>query len=85
MFVTAVVLDAGWAPRRTLSLAEWDHLFGMLEELDELCHEYGLRQALHPHVGTLVETADDCKRCSTRPTCVGASTPVTCSSAATTR
>jgi len=62
MFVTAVVLDAGWAPRRTLSLAEWDHLFGMLEEVDELCHEYGLRQALHPHVGTLVETADDCKR-----------------------
>jgi inosose dehydratase len=59
MFVTAVVVDAGWAPRRELSAAEWQHLVGMLGELDELCAEYGLTQALHPHVGTLVETADD--------------------------
>ena len=31
----------------------------MLDELDELCAEHGLTQALHPHVGTLVETAAD--------------------------
>ncbi len=45
-----------------MSAKEWDHLVGMLDELDELCHDHGLRQALHPHVGTLVETADDVKR-----------------------
>jgi inosose dehydratase len=59
MFVTAVVVDAGWAPRFELSGAQWQHLVGMLGELDELCAEYGLTQALHPHVGTLVETAAD--------------------------
>ena len=31
----------------------------MLGVLDELCAEHGLTQALHPHVGTLVETAAD--------------------------
>ena len=39
--------------------AQWDHLVGMLGELDGLCAEHGLTQALHPHVGTLVETAAD--------------------------
>jgi inosose dehydratase len=59
MFVTAVVVDAGWSPRRELSTAQWEHLVGMLDELDSLCAEHGLIQALHPHVGTLVETAAD--------------------------
>ena len=59
MFVTAVVVDESWAPRIELATAQWDHLVGMLGELDELCAEYGLTQVLHPHVGTLVETADD--------------------------
>jgi inosose dehydratase len=59
MFVTAVVVDSGWSPGFELSAAQWQHLVGMLGELDELCAEYGLTQALHPHVGTLVETAAD--------------------------
>jgi inosose dehydratase len=59
MFVTAVVVDAGWAPRFELSSAQWRHILGMLDELDALCAGYGLTQALHPHVGTLIETAAD--------------------------
>ena len=59
MFVTAVVVDPGWSPRFELSARQWEHLVGMLAELDELCAEHGLTQALHPHVGTLVETAAD--------------------------
>ncbi|WP_117000584.1 TIM barrel protein [Desertimonas flava] len=59
MFVSAVVVDEAWSPRRPLADSEWDHLVGMLGELDDLCAEYGLIQALHPHVGTLVETAAD--------------------------
>ena len=59
MFVSAVVADADWSPRFDLSTAQWDHLIGMLAEIDGVCAEFGLTQALHPHVGTLVETAAD--------------------------
>jgi inosose dehydratase len=59
VFVSAVVVDESWAPRIPLSDAQWDHLVAMLAELDELCAGYGLAHALHPHVGTLVETRDD--------------------------
>jgi inosose dehydratase len=59
MFVTAVVVDPGWSPRFDLSPAQWDHLVGMLDELDALCADHRLTQALHPHVGTLVESASD--------------------------
>jgi inosose dehydratase len=31
----------------------------MLAELDDMCGDLGLVHALHPHVGTLVETIDD--------------------------
>ena len=61
-FVTAVVTDLDWSPRRPLTNAEWDHLLLMLGELDVLCAEHGLVQVVHPHVGTLVETADDVRR-----------------------
>ena len=30
--------------------------------VDDICAEHGLRQVLHPHVQTLVETADDVNR-----------------------
>ena len=58
-FVSTAVVDDAWAPRFPLSAAQWDHLVGMLAELDELCAGNGLEHALHPHVGTLVETSDD--------------------------
>ena len=58
-FVTAVVVDAQWSPRRPLSDAEWSHAFEMFTEIDAICARHGLTQVLHPHVGTLVETADD--------------------------
>jgi inosose dehydratase len=59
VFVTAAVVDPGWGPRFELSSVQWDHIIGMLDELDALCAGHGLTQALHPHVGTLVETAAD--------------------------
>jgi inosose dehydratase len=59
MFVSAAVVDDGWSPRFELSRAQWDHVVGMLGELDELCADHRLAHALHPHVGTLVETAAD--------------------------
>ncbi|MGH9138548.1 MAG: sugar phosphate isomerase/epimerase family protein [Acidimicrobiales bacterium] len=59
MFVSTAVVDLAWAPRFELSAAQWDHLVGMLDELDELCDERGMTLVLHPHVGTLVQTRAD--------------------------
>jgi inosose dehydratase len=58
-FVTAVVVDAGWAPRIELTPVQWDSMFEMFSRIDEVCAERGLQQVLHPHIGTLVETAAD--------------------------
>jgi inosose dehydratase len=61
-FVSAAVVDEQWSPRRPLSDDEWDHVVGMLDELDGVTSEHGLVHALHPHVGTLVEQADEVAR-----------------------
>ena len=58
-FVTAVVTDVGWSPRRPLTDSEWNHLLAMLAEVDALGAEHHLVQVLHSHMGTLVETAQD--------------------------
>jgi inosose dehydratase len=62
LFVSAAVVDDGWSPRRPLGADEWAHLFAMLERLDSITAEHGLQHVLHPHSGTLVETADDVQR-----------------------
>lgn len=62
LFVTAVVVDADWGPRVELSDAQWDLMFQGFSIVDEICDEFGLTQVLHPHVNTLVETADDVNR-----------------------
>lgn len=61
-FLTAVVVDPDWSPRYELSEYEWAHMMMMFREIDTIAAEYGLRQALHPHVGTLVETVADVQR-----------------------
>ncbi len=45
--------------RLELSPAEWDRMYAGLNRLDALCREYRLTAALHPHVGTAVETPSD--------------------------
>ena len=62
VLVTAVVVDEGWAPRFELAPEQWAHLLRMLDRLSGLSAERGLVQAVHPHVGTLVETAADTQR-----------------------
>ncbi|XEK82214.1 TIM barrel protein [Mumia sp. Pv4-285] len=49
----------GYDARPVLSDAEWTTLCANLDALDQRAKERGLRAALHPHVGTLVENADD--------------------------
>jgi inosose dehydratase len=62
VLVTAVVMDQDWSPRTPLDRAQWRHMGRMLARLDDLAGEYGLAHVVHPHAGTLVETADDIAR-----------------------
>ena len=61
-FITAVVVDEGWGKRFKLSDAQWQAMFDGFAEVDEICASYGIRQVLHPHLNTLVETQDDVNR-----------------------
>ena len=61
-FVTALVNDpADWS-RPALSDAQWDHMVDVIDEVDAVAADHGLRQVVHPHVATLVETADELER-----------------------
>jgi inosose dehydratase len=62
VFVTAAVTDWGWGPRRSLSDGEWTALFRMLDRVERIARDHGLRQVLHPHVNTVVEQADEVQR-----------------------
>jgi inosose dehydratase len=59
VLVAAAVTDALWSPRIPHEAADWARVVDNLLELSELAAASGVRLALHPHVGTLVETADD--------------------------
>ena len=61
-FITAAVADEEWSPPPQLDSSERRHLVEMLARLDDVCAELGLAQVLHPHVQTIVETADDVDR-----------------------
>jgi inosose dehydratase len=59
VLVAAAVTDAAWSPRVPLEAADWRRVGENLETMTGLVAEGGLRLALHPHAGTLVETAAD--------------------------
>jgi inosose dehydratase len=56
-FVTAAVTDEAWSPPFEPDEAQWRSISKGLEIVGEVCERFGLRQVLHPHVGTLVERA----------------------------
>jgi inosose dehydratase len=58
-FVTAVVgsLDDWFRPAMTD--ASWSELFANLDRVEAICRDHGLTQVVHPHVDTLIETADE--------------------------
>ncbi len=61
-FVTCPVADPDNWTRPDLDGAAWRLLVDNLERIDHICADRGLRQALHPHVDSLVETADEITR-----------------------
>ena len=62
LFISAAIMDADWSIPRTLTITERRYMVQTLALVDEICTEHGLLQVLHPHVQTLVETADDVNR-----------------------
>lgn len=58
-FITAMVASFDWGPRFELDTAGWDHAATMLQEIEELVAGYGMHQAIHPHLGTMIERPDD--------------------------
>jgi inosose dehydratase len=62
VFVLAVVQDERWSAPTRLDEAAWRRLVRNIEVVEELVAAHGLTLALHPHAGTLVETADDVHR-----------------------
>ena len=62
LFVTAAVTTWDWAPRQPVDDEGWAQAVRVFSIIDEIVAEYGMIQALHPHLGTIVETDDDVQR-----------------------
>jgi inosose dehydratase len=62
VFVAALVADLAWSAPPTLDDDAWKRAGEHLRELAVLVAAEGLELVLHPHVGTLVESAADVQR-----------------------
>jgi len=62
LLVVAVVEDLNWAQPGELNDDSWNRLAEHLGQIEALTAEYGITVALHPHAGTLIETADQIER-----------------------
>ena len=61
-FITCAVSDPADWQRPELTDDQWQTVADNLMTIDEICREHGLVQAFHPHVDSLVETADEIQR-----------------------
>ncbi|MEL6893108.1 MAG: sugar phosphate isomerase/epimerase [Actinomycetota bacterium] len=59
VFVTSTVTDWDWGPRTEVGRDQWVHSAKMLAEVDEIVGEFGMTQAVHPHLRTILETRAD--------------------------
>lgn len=70
VLVAAAVQDAEWSPPQALDDDGWRRLAAHASEVAALCAEHGITFALHPHVGTLIESGEAVAR-ALRETDVG--------------
>lgn len=61
-FITAPVLTWDWGERQPLDADAWATTCGFLDEIETYCADHGLLQAVHPHLGTVLERADEVQR-----------------------
>lgn len=59
VFVSSAVTSWDWGPRTPVDAKGWQHAAKMFTVIDEIVAEYGMTQALHPHLQTIVDTAED--------------------------
>ncbi|MBE2315860.1 TIM barrel protein [Solirubrobacter sp. CPCC 204708] len=62
LFVAAAVQTLGWATPVPLTDEQWQRAGDHLDTLAQVAREEGVELVLHPHVDTLVETAQDVTR-----------------------
>jgi inosose dehydratase len=62
VFVAAAVMDAAWSAPAPLDETQLGHMAANLASISALVAGHGLTFALHPHAGTLVESAADVER-----------------------
>ena len=62
LFISAAVTTWDWDRREHVTADGWRQTVHMLSVIDEVVGEYGMVQALHPHLGTIVENDDDVRR-----------------------
>lgn len=62
MLVVAAVQDTEWGAPQELDGEAWTRLAQRLDQVASVASEYGMTVALHPHAGTLVETAAQVER-----------------------
>ena len=62
VFVSAAVTSWDWEARSRVDRDGWRHAMKMFEVIDDIVGGYGMVQALHPHLGTIVESADEVQR-----------------------
>jgi inosose dehydratase len=68
LVVAAATGVEGYDERPSLSDDEWSMLLSGLDEARSICDAHGLRCALHPHVGTMVEGPEEIARVLERST-----------------
>lgn len=61
-FVSAPVTDWEWSQPHPATPEELRQMARMFARIDEICEAHGLRQVLHSHIQTMVETNDDVQR-----------------------
>ena len=52
----------GYDSRPRLTAQQWDQLAASVREIQQLAQRYDIQVALHPHIGTVVETAEEVDR-----------------------
>jgi inosose dehydratase len=62
VFVAAAVMDAGWSPPTTPTDEQLETMAANLADVAASVARHGLTFALHPHAGTLLESAADAER-----------------------
>ena len=62
VLVLAAVQDAAWSAPRALDATGWRRLAAHVGEIQSVVGEEGMTVALHPHAGTLIETAEQVER-----------------------